>query len=161
MHSDEKQRSAFGPRNPKHWEGFVPGLFEAVTNCRRKLHATSLSSERAAHHYFDVAVCFCGLEEFRTEPSSVRLAQGETALLECGPPRGHPEPTVFWKKNGQVLEMDNPKRFSSRLLFASALTAWWMDPQIELALSRRRTHHALHPAVDIDESWLPQIESKW
>ncbi|XP_054281738.1 protein sax-3-like [Macrosteles quadrilineatus] len=49
-------------------------------------------------------------EEFRVEPTSLRVAQGETALLECGPPRGQPEPTVFWKKNGQVLEIDNPKR---------------------------------------------------
>ncbi|XP_049536021.1 roundabout homolog 1-like [Anopheles darlingi] len=49
-------------------------------------------------------------EEFRLEPQNTRVAQGETVLLECGPPRGSPEPTVFWRKNGQTLELGNSKR---------------------------------------------------
>jgi len=32
-------------------------------------------------------------------------------LLECGPPRGHPEPTVFWRKNGQTIDFDVTKRY--------------------------------------------------
>lgn len=27
------------------------------------------------------------------------VAAGEPAVLECVPPRGHPEPTVSWKRN--------------------------------------------------------------
>ena len=27
------------------------------------------------------------------------VAAGEPAVLECVPPRGHPEPTVAWKRN--------------------------------------------------------------
>ncbi|XP_053673919.1 roundabout homolog 2-like, partial [Anopheles nili] len=49
-------------------------------------------------------------EEFRLEPQNTRVAQGKTVLLECGPPRGYPEPTVFWRKNGQTLDLTSSKR---------------------------------------------------
>ncbi|XP_058122734.1 protein sax-3-like [Anopheles ziemanni] len=49
-------------------------------------------------------------EEFRLEPQHTRVAQGETVLLECGPPKGVPEPTLSWRKNGQKLDVDVSKR---------------------------------------------------
>lgn len=49
-------------------------------------------------------------EEFRLEPASTQSAQGETVILECMPPRGSPEPTVYWKKNGQNLHFDGDSR---------------------------------------------------
>ncbi|XP_055589407.1 protein sax-3 [Uranotaenia lowii] len=49
-------------------------------------------------------------EEFRLEPQHTRVAQGETVLLECGPPKGVPEPTVMWRKNGQKLDVESTKR---------------------------------------------------
>ncbi|KAI4815404.1 hypothetical protein KUCAC02_005550, partial [Chaenocephalus aceratus] len=38
-------------------------------------------------------------DDFRQAPSDVVVAAGEPAVLECVPPRGHPEPTVAWKRN--------------------------------------------------------------
>ncbi|XP_054901504.1 roundabout homolog 2 [Poeciliopsis prolifica] len=38
-------------------------------------------------------------DDFRQAPSDVVVAAGEPAVLECVPPRGHPEPAVFWKRN--------------------------------------------------------------
>ena len=31
-------------------------------------------------------------------------------LLECGPPKGNPEPVVTWRKNGQTLDLTTTKR---------------------------------------------------
>lgn len=49
-------------------------------------------------------------DEFRLEPQDTRVAQGDVALLECGAPRGTPEPLISWKKNGQQLEIEHSKR---------------------------------------------------
>ncbi|KAM9318090.1 roundabout homolog 2 [Pholidichthys leucotaenia] len=38
-------------------------------------------------------------DDFRQAPIDVVVAAGEPAVLECIPPRGHPEPAVSWKRN--------------------------------------------------------------
>ncbi|XP_067909938.1 roundabout homolog 1 isoform X2 [Heterodontus francisci] len=48
-------------------------------------------------------------EEFRLQPSNVVVALGEQAEMECLPPRGHPEPTVTWKKNGAPLNQKDER----------------------------------------------------
>ncbi|XP_044018248.1 roundabout homolog 1-like isoform X1 [Aphidius gifuensis] len=51
-------------------------------------------------------------DEFRAQPQNTRVAAGERALLECGPPRGHPEPTLQWKRNGHVIDLEATKRIT-------------------------------------------------
>ncbi|OWR41427.1 roundabout protein 2 [Danaus plexippus plexippus] len=45
-------------------------------------------------------------DEFRNEPRDVKVASGEAALLECSAPRGVPEPSVHWTKDGHSLDIE-------------------------------------------------------
>lgn len=45
-------------------------------------------------------------DEFRTEPRDVKVASGEPAELECSGPKGVPDPSVHWTKDGQTLDVD-------------------------------------------------------
>lgn len=46
-------------------------------------------------------------EDFRASPSGARVVAGERAMLDCSPPRGHPEPLVSWTKDGHPLTLDD------------------------------------------------------
>ena len=53
-------------------------------------------------------------DDFRQNPSDVMVAVGEPAVMECQPPRGHPEPTISWKKDGSPLD-DKDERITVSL----------------------------------------------
>ncbi|KZS20672.1 putative Roundabout 2 [Daphnia magna] len=71
--------------------------------------------------------------EFRTVPLATRGILGEPTTLECEPPRGHPEPQVRWKKNGQSMDLavgqhrDHSARIrmdeSGNLIFAKLMSS--------------------------------------
>lgn len=52
-------------------------------------------------------------DDFRQAPSDVVVAAGEPAVMECIPPRGHPEPTISWKKNS-IRISDKDERITVR-----------------------------------------------
>ncbi|KAG9328812.1 hypothetical protein JZ751_010315, partial [Albula glossodonta] len=52
-------------------------------------------------------------DDFRQNPTDVVVAAGEPATLECQPPRGHPEPTTYWKKD-KVRITDRDDRITIR-----------------------------------------------
>ncbi|XP_060799448.1 roundabout homolog 2 [Neoarius graeffei] len=52
-------------------------------------------------------------DDFRQAPSDVVVAAGEPAVLDCVPPRGHPEPSISWKRNN-VRVSDKDSRISMR-----------------------------------------------
>ncbi|XP_047521164.1 neural cell adhesion molecule L1-like isoform X2 [Pieris napi] len=45
-------------------------------------------------------------DEFRAEPRDVQVAAGEPAILECVPPRGVPDASVHWMKDGQRYDVE-------------------------------------------------------
>ena len=49
-------------------------------------------------------------EKFRLDPEDVGVLEGESARLECLPPKGSPAPTVFWKKNGRIVDVETQSR---------------------------------------------------
>lgn len=61
-------------------------------------------------------------EDFRLEPQSTRVVAGKDVVLECGPPKGTPEPQVTWRKNGHILDIEGRLRIvdSSNLAITDA-----------------------------------------
>ncbi|XP_056267109.1 roundabout homolog 1-like isoform X2 [Pseudoliparis swirei] len=89
---------------------------EGVYTCVARSSAGKATSRNASLY---IAVL---QEEFSLQPSDVEVAEGEVAVLNCGPPIGHPEPNVIWKKNG--LAIDNTDHhyteLSGKLIIAPA-----------------------------------------
>ncbi|ODM99466.1 Roundabout 1 [Orchesella cincta] len=50
-------------------------------------------------------------DDFRASPQNTWVAQGDTAVLECEPPRGNPEPKVLWKRNGNLIDVKANGRY--------------------------------------------------
>ncbi|KAM8835136.1 roundabout homolog 2-like isoform 1-T1 [Synchiropus picturatus] len=48
-------------------------------------------------------------DDFRQNPQDIVVSVGETAILECQAPRGHPEPTTFWRKDKTRLDFKDDR----------------------------------------------------
>ncbi|CAL1265716.1 unnamed protein product [Larinioides sclopetarius] len=64
------------------------------------LATNELGKARSRNATLEVAVL---REDFRVVPKFVSAAVGESSTLECTPPKGHPEPMVRWRKDGEVV----------------------------------------------------------
>nr|KAF6467519.1 roundabout guidance receptor 3 [Rousettus aegyptiacus] len=65
---------------------------EGIYTCVARNYLGTVASRNAS---LEVAVL---RDDFRQSPGNVVVAVGEPAVMECVPPRGHPEPLVSWKK---------------------------------------------------------------
>ncbi|XP_072834914.2 roundabout homolog 4 isoform X1 [Pogona vitticeps] len=74
---------------------------EGVYNCVARNHLGAAISKNASLYVEALQ------EEFRLHPSDLVVTTGERLLLECMPPRGHPEPTISWKKNGVLINEES------------------------------------------------------
>ncbi|KAJ7305081.1 hypothetical protein JRQ81_010900 [Phrynocephalus forsythii] len=74
---------------------------EGVYNCVARNHFGTAVSKNASLYVEALQ------EEFRLQPSDLVVTTGERLSLECMPPRGHPEPTISWKKNGVLIHEES------------------------------------------------------
>ena len=44
------------------------------------------------------------------EPADVGVQEGGRAVFDCAPPRGSPQPTVFWKRDGRIIDFERETR---------------------------------------------------
>ncbi|XP_055082794.1 roundabout homolog 1 isoform X2 [Periophthalmus magnuspinnatus] len=61
-------------------------------------------------------------EEFGAQPGDVEVSEGEVAVLTCVPPMGHPEPNVYWRRDGLPINKTDQHytELSGKLIIAPA-----------------------------------------
>uniref|UniRef100_A0A5S6QST5 Uncharacterized protein n=1 Tax=Trichuris muris TaxID=70415 RepID=A0A5S6QST5_TRIMR len=66
-------------------------------------------------------------DEFRVNPKAVQVVIGSQATMECSPPKGYPEPAVYWKKDGRNIDLGKNTRYTVKsggsLLISEVQTA--------------------------------------
>lgn len=80
-------------------------------------------------------------EEFNEQPSDVEVAEGDVAVLNCGPPTGRPEPNVLWKKDGAPVNITDPHfTASTRGSKSNLLLLLTLKSVLVILLSCKRSH---------------------
>lgn len=69
-------------------------------------HCNSPGNKPFSLFFFSLSVL---RDDFRQNPQDAVVAVGETASLECQAPRGHPEPTTFWRKDKARLDLKDDR----------------------------------------------------
>ncbi|XP_041030493.1 roundabout homolog 1 isoform X1 [Carcharodon carcharias] len=104
---------------------------EGVYTCVARNHLGYVVSRNASLYVASLR------EEFRQQPSNVVVVLGEQAEMECLPPRGHPEPTVTWKKDGAPLnEKDERYRVTVGKLIISQTQ--WSDSGVYICVAMNK-----------------------
>lgn len=89
---------------------------EGIYTCVAKNSAGKATSRNASLYIAALQ------EDFSIQPSDVVVAEAEVAVLNCGPPVGHPEPNVYWKKDGLPINKTDQHytELSGKLIIAPA-----------------------------------------
>ncbi|XP_063799822.1 roundabout homolog 4 isoform X2 [Pseudophryne corroboree] len=98
-------------------------------------------------------------EEFRQEPSDKVVATGKQLLIECSPPKGHPDPVVTWKKDGVLLDRNSSHYTfaAGKLTIARALRT---DSGVYICVAANQAGEKTSRAAQISVLEPPQFTSK-
>ncbi|KAJ1530846.1 hypothetical protein ONE63_005691 [Megalurothrips usitatus] len=98
--------------------------------------------------------------DFRAVPTPQVVTAGSTVLLQCGPPRGRPEPAVFWRKDGRTLNLDDGRQQRLRLVDGTNLAirdAKTSDKGAYQCVAQNAHGTRESPPADVDVAVPPRI----
>ncbi|KAM4650402.1 roundabout homolog 4 isoform 3-T3 [Discoglossus pictus] len=98
-------------------------------------------------------------EDFRLNPSDTFVAVGKSFVIECQPPKGLPEPTVTWKKDGDLINQNNTRYTvsSGKLTISSAVKT---DSGIYVCVASNQAGERESKAAQISVLEKPVITNK-
>lgn len=80
-------------------------IFFSSLSIHIKFHSFTSSSSNSFIIFFSLLFTPVLREEFKTLPKSQAIVSGDRVTLDCVPPRGYPEPKVYWAKDGRPVSL--------------------------------------------------------